>query len=942
MAKSRKPKTSSAVRELGTKLYKDGNFQEAAEKFEEAASLDPADPAPLRALSGALFELGQYEQCVSVIQKALSVETDEEKIKSLKLREKKCHFQLRSWDSIVEQLEGVSLGQEEQNLVTASQQYNKSAHDGLGWEEVVDFPRTRPKAGPAEYYPHGHDEPSAAYSDEDLLKMKNSLGQSGQLDLSLLYGGIGDGRHFFQQLNHVISYFERMRSSKSTASVSDDGSKDKFEFVLQDIKEQAIARLLILISLIDTLSKRQVENLSTREASLERQELETTITYTFAASVMPPWAYERMRTVVSSLIANSQVTNGVATFGIPWIEVPSRSAEAVVDVLKYWLADSEGILGKNSVEAIQDGSKLEVPAEAEEYMQAHPDIAAEFLQHKETRMAPPPANMARVKEPALFELLNKQMSETEKTSKLKQYTAKHWKPNVTQIQEEAWFTWGSGDLDDSMLLQPQTSHIGEYVSNVWNEATEYYGNLVMARHMVKARQSAKPYLNSIERISPWFSAVARVFGEKAAELKVVLVADEVNHQLDEYRFGVHTKKKSFDAIYLSNIPDYTGGHLSTLLYALPTLKESNKEAFVQSNSIFATSLFTEGLSHTIAEYLCLPDLAVARDLFGLSFQDTPLMKEVYKAELTQATPFGPLMFFHRWEAPTKNPFKLPNKLWFLRWLAQMLLKILLPVVRNYRSSMMMFMGIEQPLTVYTFFRLCQYLVDRGIPRHWISSFLDPIVSTGLLNTSVTPPGAAPLSSSATINPYWPLTRKATGTDRSYDLRPFLPELRTHLSIFQQVLPLSLTTSNLIPAHPSLARFSLQAETIAHVALFAPWQQVLQLTFFNPDSIDAVEAFDKPGWLRDQIVGGQQKDKSFNVGKNTIFVTGFTWKHESTESRVKGLMPFRKGVAEWVMEKSVWEMMKEKGWRVLLVKTDDWTLVSEEHKIGEVKMNGEFP
>lgn len=234
------------------------------------------------------------------------------------------------------------------------------------------------------------------------------------LDITLLYGGIGDGRHFFQQLNHVISYLEKAKSANQKETTADKRPKDNFEFVLQDLKEQAIAKLLVLFSLLNSLSERQVENISTREASMERQELETTLTYVFAAAIVPPWVYNRMRAVMTLLIENSQITNGMASFGIPWVQVPASSVGPVISALRFWLADSEGILGLNSVKIIQDSPGFEVPAEAQDYMETHADIAEEFRQHTVTRMAPPPPNMTRVKEPALFELLQKPMKESEK------------------------------------------------------------------------------------------------------------------------------------------------------------------------------------------------------------------------------------------------------------------------------------------------------------------------------------------------------------------------------------------------------------------------------------------------------------------------------------------------------------------------------------------------
>lgn len=120
----------------------------AAEKYEEASNLDTTDPAPLRALSSALFELGRYEDSISVIQKALALEKEEEKRKQLLVREGKCRFYLRDWAVLVKKLEGMELSQEEKKLVEASEGYKKNGDESeSAWKEIVELPRTRPKAG---------------------------------------------------------------------------------------------------------------------------------------------------------------------------------------------------------------------------------------------------------------------------------------------------------------------------------------------------------------------------------------------------------------------------------------------------------------------------------------------------------------------------------------------------------------------------------------------------------------------------------------------------------------------------------------------------------------------------------------------------------------------------------------------------------------------------
>lgn len=261
-------------------------------------------------------------------------------------------------------------------------------------------------------------------------------------------------------------------------------------------------------------------------------------------------------------------------------------------------------------------------------------------------------------------------------------------------------------------------------------------------------------------MNAWFSLASKALHCKTIDLQVTLSVDTIYHQLDEYR-QLNTAKE-FDSIYLSNIPDYQSGHLGTLTYALPSLRRSNSEAFVQSNCQFNTSLFKEGLIDTISEYLCLPTLESARDLVGLDFQKVPDLMEKYgmcdPAKGRYA--FALLLFPHRWMQPSLNNFRLPTKVWFTRWITQLFMKTLRPPFRDYTRDAPFGapMQIEQPSTIYTFLRFCIYLIEtRGIPSHWISSFIDQALS-GELSSLFDPPAQSPLPPQNCLNPYWAANR----------------------------------------------------------------------------------------------------------------------------------------------------------------------------------------
>lgn len=299
----------------------------------------------------------------------------------------------------------------------------------------------------------------------------------------------------------------------------------------------------------------------------------------------------------------------------------------------------------------------------------------------------------------------------------------------------------------------------------------------------------------------------------------------------------------------------------------------------------------------------------------------------------------------------------------MRWLAAMFLKITLPTIRNYREpipGIEEFFGhnpfahnknnhIEQPHTVYTFLRLCRYLIEtRGVPKHWIAAFLDSLMlNGGKLNTSARDAKIAPLKFEDAIDPYKRSFSEKAPAAQSYDLRPVMSDLRTTLSTFYHadLLPCSLTTANLIPAYSSLKTYTIEAEI--YPPDLAPYHQLLALVFFNQRYVHCPINMSKhrdgnlytPNWLREQMTGGRLKNKTEDICGNFVFCTTFRW--EFVRTHVGGLMgmPERHGRLAWTMESVEFERMKREGWTIGLVQTDKYTFCGGEYLFSDAKVVG---
>lgn len=417
-------------------------------------------------------------------------------------------------------------------------------------------------------------------------------------------------------------------------------------------------------------------------------------------------------------------------------------------------------------------------------------------------------------------------------------------------------------------------------------------------------------------IMPWFAPCARVFRNEWFDSKVELRVEDATLHLDKIRYG--RGKTTFDAIYLSNIPDYIGGHLATILYALPNLKKATNiegvSSYAQTNIQMNTMAFGNGYIDTVAEYLALPDLQAAGQYTGLNIVLSESVRKMRREIQQGHMPLWVLLSEpHRWALDI--PSKRPERHNAIRWIYRMFFKLALPVPRKGPQEWKMspMNRFEQPLTLSTFFRLCIYLVETlDYPAHWVSSVLDLMLQSGKASTSARPPTTAPLSLAE-------VSLLSQTTSAVYDIRPFLPELRALAIQFRPVLPFPLTSE--IPSHAYLRKYSVRLQ--CHPTTIGLQGNLLTLVLFHPNKKSSLR---QKKWLWQQIV-----HESFNdaVDPEMAIISCFNWSF-NTEAPVSSSLfkgPLYEGTAEWVMEEGEIEKMKKWGWAVGMIRTDCWTLFS---------------
>ncbi|KAF8243737.1 hypothetical protein K440DRAFT_605850 [Wilcoxina mikolae CBS 423.85] len=869
--------TSGTKRLEGNELYNRGKFEEAVEKYLESISLDANDPAPRRTLSNAKYEIGDYEGCIAAIQEALKLENDPAKRSALTIREAKCYFNLNQLVEAGQTLTGYEDGKDAKNILSAIENCREITEEDKkkAREETLGIPIYRPNLHPGigEYYPRGHDMPLAGIACKDLVKRAKENAPE-PLDFSFFYGGVGDCRHFYQQLHHIYAYNKDWREKNQIPST------DKFSFTLQDWKPHVMARNVILFRMLHDISLIPERIEDPAERKKEQMSILSAIWYVFDRDIMPAYVFSRLNATMQTLLDSGE------NFDLPWLRCDPNTTTAICAVLKYWLNDMDELTKRFDIRYAQTvlqwvkQSKL-----LEEGLLKVFKLESEWLIFSFSMMMFPPEQLMEDAEPELLSLLRDRSKPiAEKKASLLKYARKNWKVNVTLFQELEWYSEWHNVWNDS--IDPL-----ETIERFWNGHTKY--NII---ELMQFKQSDSPP-SLIELCMPIMRSCADVLS--LLNITVEFRIDEVNHQLDCIRYDMGERSRSgmpmsYDTIFLSNIPDYTGGHLSTTLHALPLLKPSG---FTQTNILVNPISFPEGLTRTLAEYTCLPNLDAAKTFLGITRlttqQDIDYEAPIERGE-TEDKPWELLTSAYRWALLI--PTTLPPKPVFTRWLTTMFFKLAFPVPRQIRNAAY---RINQPLTLLTFLRLCCFLIEtRNIPPHWISSLIDSLL-IGSITTAAKPPKHAPIPMKDVEYITTTPTRAETKT---YNVSVLLPELRALLIRHLPILPFRITT----PLHPrkEVGNFAVEME-IEDITV-GPVVALLALAFTPPE------------------VTPNQMWREWVDGNGRGYVVGaFEWVVE--ELRAWGV----KGMARWGMEKTVVEDMRRERWTVEVVRTDRWVGVGRE-------------
>ncbi|KAF7985824.1 hypothetical protein HWV62_490 [Athelia sp. TMB] len=176
--------------------------------------------------------------------------------------------------------------------------------------------------------------------------------------VSFLFGGVGDARHVFGTIIGAHRALQTLPKQRR--------SNFRVHLTMLDLHPNPLARDLCILMLLDSLTNQNL-------AQTEILEIKATIFYTYIGVALPSYCFERLCSTMRDLKRRLSKQ----PFSFPdWIHVHTSSAVHIIDALNFWLS----LMGKKDVasmlqahtpaESLSTTELLNQPGFSSEYRQA--------------------------------------------------------------------------------------------------------------------------------------------------------------------------------------------------------------------------------------------------------------------------------------------------------------------------------------------------------------------------------------------------------------------------------------------------------------------------------------------------------------------------------------------------------------------------------------------
>ncbi|KAK6066355.1 tetratricopeptide [Seiridium cupressi] len=739
---------ASAARDRGNALYRAGKLTAAETAYTEAARLAPKDPRPVSNVSAVKFEMGNYIGAAIFSEKALKLlQNDSDPALEQKIRVRLAESYLYARKpaqakTAVSEITAENDRRQLEHSISAIEASDREQPDikKLRIAVIEKLPRFKVALqNEPEYFSVGHDGADTLLDDR--------MADAAQDSYSFLLAGVGDGRNVFA----TLAFISLMALSKPPLL------SKKFHFTLLDIKPAVLARDLLMFRLLLDAAK---------ESSEKSSETLVTLSYLFAAQLMPDWSYARLQTAIKDLIGELQKPKADI---MTRFYVDSTNRAQICHHLRNWQKPPQQWYGTSAFIQLTQSQGLS------RRMKTISEYGIEDEGHDQ---APPGCEDRK---PGC-------------TRKLDQYLEDQWKPNMTLIG----FDYEEKRQGKHMPLLDFTPH---------GTVSDLFAHIP---HLVAGEgvRGVLPHLEGFFRLIS--GQLTRIWDQTTFEI----VIDDMVNYLERAEYGLlhradyvwslrpTTFPDRFDRIDMSNIPDYVAGPLTTFIHGIPILR-SEKTSTMSSYVLRNTTLWTTH-NQFLTEYLLLADRSRIANTFSATLtQASTTLEQALDGTLIggQGAIMSQPMSWMRTSSKPLEWSKLMPRRDLERWLHAYFLKICLP----FPHATVFEDRIIRPLNLLAIFRLIAHLFKVGYPAHWLSDILVSLI-TEEITTTARPPRST-VTDAAEATAVYPAT--------VLSVRTFITEFRTLLSIWQRLLPFGLlqqkTTKDQLPSLDAVRQFEIKFE-----------------------------------------------------------------------------------------------------------------------------------
>lgn len=235
--------------------------------------------------------------------------------------------------------------------------------------------------------------------------------------VSFFFGGVGDARHML----YTIIYIAQMETNF-------DARKVQYHFLVNDHNIHVLARNLVIMKLIENLSK--LEDFGSEEATLNL----STLFFVYNAPMMPNVSSYCLLVVLQHLVE----TLGNRTLPVPGFLIYDCDRQKLIAIFEAWIQAMHS-LNKNS--AIIDLVRYTARKQQEKFPKKKASMSPEFEEeeiiYSQTAALLPPRLIQDKFDIGFHELVRETPLTKENAEKLRQHLEDNWKFNVTFIDTSA-------------------------------------------------------------------------------------------------------------------------------------------------------------------------------------------------------------------------------------------------------------------------------------------------------------------------------------------------------------------------------------------------------------------------------------------------------------------------------------------------------------------------